>query len=67
MYTFDREKRHTKDPKTIGQWNKIVQEWWRFLSEDKRSEATRASERWNKLDAPKETHEVSVFIIIISC
>ena len=40
MDTFDREKRDTKDPKTIGQWNKIVQEWWGFLSEDKKSEAT---------------------------
>ncbi|KIM59754.1 hypothetical protein SCLCIDRAFT_27142 [Scleroderma citrinum Foug A] len=58
MDTFDREKRDTKDPKTIGQQNKIVQEWWGFLSKDKKSEATQASERWNKLGAPKETHEV---------
>ena len=67
MDTFDREKRDTKDPKTIGQQNKIVQEWWGFLSKNKKSEATQASERWNKLGAPKETHEASVFIIIISC
>ncbi|KAI5982237.1 hypothetical protein EDD15DRAFT_2378085 [Pisolithus albus] len=57
MDTYDRERRDTKDPKTIGQRNKIIQQWWESLSDSKKAEAGRAVEKWNKLGAPKETHD----------
>ncbi|KAI6034671.1 hypothetical protein BKA83DRAFT_4461027 [Pisolithus microcarpus] len=57
MDTYDRERRDTKDPKTIGQRNKIIQQWWESLSDSKKDEAGRAAEKWNKLGAPKETHD----------
>ncbi|KAI5992062.1 hypothetical protein EDC04DRAFT_2613711 [Pisolithus marmoratus] len=49
MDAYDRERRDTKDPKTIGQRTKIVQQWWESLSEDREAEAWRAAEKWNKL------------------
>ncbi|KAI6014703.1 hypothetical protein EDC04DRAFT_2608941 [Pisolithus marmoratus] len=55
---YDRERRDTKDPKTIGQRTKIVQKWWESLSDDRKAEAGRAVEKWNKLGAPKETHDL---------
>ncbi|KAI6013015.1 hypothetical protein EDC04DRAFT_2609412 [Pisolithus marmoratus] len=55
---YDRERRDTKDPKTIGQRTKIVQKWWESLSDDRKAEAGRAAEKWNKLGAPKETHDL---------
>ncbi|KAI5990270.1 hypothetical protein EDC04DRAFT_2912013 [Pisolithus marmoratus] len=36
---YDRERRDTKDPKTIGQRTKIVQKWWESLSDDRKAEA----------------------------
>ncbi|KAI5987924.1 hypothetical protein EDC04DRAFT_2912705 [Pisolithus marmoratus] len=57
---YDRERRDTKDPKTIGQRTKIVQKWWESLSDDRKAEAGRAAEKWNKLGAPKETHDLYV-------
>ncbi|KIK25795.1 hypothetical protein PISMIDRAFT_9317 [Pisolithus microcarpus 441] len=58
MDAFDRERRDTKDPKTIGKRNRIVQQWWESVSDDRKSEAGRAAEKWNKLCAPKETHDL---------
>ncbi|KAI6131227.1 hypothetical protein EV401DRAFT_1884110 [Pisolithus croceorrhizus] len=43
------ERRDTKDPKTIGQRTRIVQQWWESLSDDRKAEAGRAAEKWNKL------------------
>ncbi|KAI5998350.1 hypothetical protein F5J12DRAFT_895546 [Pisolithus orientalis] len=57
MDAYDRERRDTKDPKTIGQRTKIIQQWWESVSNDKKAEAGRAAEKWNKLGAPKGTHE----------
>ncbi|KAI6096191.1 hypothetical protein F5141DRAFT_1221017 [Pisolithus sp. B1] len=57
MDTYDRERRDTKDSKTIGKRTKIVQQWWESLSNDQKLEAGRAAEKWNKLGAPKETHD----------
>ncbi|KAI6166492.1 hypothetical protein EDD17DRAFT_1752630 [Pisolithus thermaeus] len=57
MDSYDRERRDTKDPKTIGQRTRIVQQWWESLSDDRKAEAGRAAEKWNKLGAPKETHD----------
>ncbi|KAI6125608.1 hypothetical protein EDD16DRAFT_1517081 [Pisolithus croceorrhizus] len=57
MDSYDRERRDTKDPKTIGQRSRIVQQWWESLSDDRKAEAGRAAEKWNKLGAPKETHD----------
>ncbi|KAI6115877.1 hypothetical protein F5141DRAFT_1212464 [Pisolithus sp. B1] len=56
--SYDRERRDTKDPKTIGQRTRIVQQWWESLSDDRKAEAGRAAEKWNKLGAPKETHDL---------
>ncbi|KAI6094077.1 hypothetical protein EV401DRAFT_1896503 [Pisolithus croceorrhizus] len=50
MDSYDRERRDTKDPKTIGQRTRIVQQWWESLSDDRKAEAGRAAEKWNKLD-----------------
>ncbi|KAI6039577.1 hypothetical protein EDC04DRAFT_2895094 [Pisolithus marmoratus] len=58
MDAYDRERRDTKDPKTIGQRTKVVQQWWEFLSDDRKAEVGRAAEKWNKLGAPKETHDL---------
>ncbi|KAI6007522.1 hypothetical protein F5J12DRAFT_892403 [Pisolithus orientalis] len=58
MDAYDRERRDTKDPKTIGQRTKIIQQWWESLADDKKAEAGRAASKWNKLGAPKETHEL---------
>ncbi|KAI6096949.1 hypothetical protein EDD16DRAFT_1518484 [Pisolithus croceorrhizus] len=49
MDSYDRERRDTKDPKTIGQRTRIVQQWWESLSDDGKAEAGRAAEKWNKL------------------
>ncbi|KIO09087.1 hypothetical protein M404DRAFT_8000 [Pisolithus tinctorius Marx 270] len=58
MDAYDRERRDTKDPKTIGQRTKIIQQQWESLADDKKAEAGRAASKWNKLGAPKETHEL---------
>ncbi|KAI6102253.1 hypothetical protein F5141DRAFT_1065733 [Pisolithus sp. B1] len=39
MDSYDRERRDTKDPKTIGQRTRIVQQWWESLSDDRKAEA----------------------------
>ncbi|KAI6023455.1 hypothetical protein EDC04DRAFT_2606617 [Pisolithus marmoratus] len=57
MDAYDRERRDTKDPKTIGQRNRIIQQWWESVSDERKAEAGRAAEKWNKLGAPKETHD----------
>ncbi|KAI6120807.1 hypothetical protein EV401DRAFT_1887420 [Pisolithus croceorrhizus] len=57
MNSYDRQRRDTKDHKTIGQRTRIVQQWWESLSDDRKAEAGRAVEKWNKLGAPKETHD----------
>ncbi|KAI6008511.1 hypothetical protein EDC04DRAFT_2610914 [Pisolithus marmoratus] len=57
MDAYDRERRDTKDPKTIGQRNRIIQQWWESVSDERKAEAGRAVEKWNKLGAPKETHD----------
>ncbi|KAI6030405.1 hypothetical protein F5J12DRAFT_779567 [Pisolithus orientalis] len=62
MDAYDRERRDTKDPKTIGQRTKIIQQWWESLADDKTAEAGRAASKWNKLRAPKETHELLVLV-----
>ncbi|KAI6042082.1 hypothetical protein EDC04DRAFT_2974212 [Pisolithus marmoratus] len=58
MDAYDRERRDTKDPKTIGQRNRIIQQWWESVSDERKAEAGRATEKWNKLGAPKETHDM---------
>ncbi|KAI6160115.1 hypothetical protein EDD17DRAFT_1761663 [Pisolithus thermaeus] len=58
MDSYDRERRDTKDLKTIGQRTRIFQKWWESLSDDRKAEAGRAAEKWNKLGAPKETHDL---------
>ncbi|KAI6117943.1 hypothetical protein F5141DRAFT_1263235 [Pisolithus sp. B1] len=58
MDSYDRERRDTNDHKTIGQRTRIVQQWWESLSDDQKAEAGRAVEKWNKLGAPKETHDL---------
>ncbi|KAI6011054.1 hypothetical protein EDC04DRAFT_2610069 [Pisolithus marmoratus] len=49
MDAYDRERRDTKDPKTIGQRNRIIQQWWESVSDERTAEAGRAVEKWNKL------------------
>ncbi|KAI5993177.1 hypothetical protein EDC04DRAFT_2613445 [Pisolithus marmoratus] len=49
MDVYDRERRDTKDPKTIGQRNRIIQQWWESVSDERKAEAGRAVEKWNKL------------------
>ncbi|KAI6137144.1 hypothetical protein F5141DRAFT_1230928 [Pisolithus sp. B1] len=56
MDNYDRERRDTRDQKTIGQRTRIVQQWWESLSDDRKAEAGRAAEKWNKLGAPQQTH-----------
>ncbi|KAI5983614.1 hypothetical protein EDC04DRAFT_2914831 [Pisolithus marmoratus] len=58
MDGYDRERRDTKDPKTIGQRNRIIQQWWESVSAERKAEAGRAVEKWNKLGAPKDTHDL---------
>ncbi|KAI6148182.1 hypothetical protein EDD17DRAFT_1767010 [Pisolithus thermaeus] len=58
MDSYDRERRDTKDQKTIGQRTRIVQQWWESLSDDRKAEAGRAAGKWNKLGAPKQTHDL---------
>ncbi|KAI6036719.1 hypothetical protein PISMIDRAFT_17849 [Pisolithus microcarpus 441] len=58
MDAYDRERRDTKDPKTIRQRNRIIQQWWESVSDERKAEAGRAAEKWNKLGAPKETHDL---------
>ncbi|KAI6014641.1 hypothetical protein EDC04DRAFT_2608990 [Pisolithus marmoratus] len=53
MDAYDRERRDTKDPKTIGKRNRIIQQWWESVSDERKAEAGRAVEKWNKLGAPK--------------
>ncbi|KAI6098644.1 hypothetical protein EDD16DRAFT_1527144 [Pisolithus croceorrhizus] len=36
MDTYDRERRDTKDSKTIGKRTKVVQQWWESLSNDQK-------------------------------
>ncbi|KAI6097097.1 hypothetical protein F5141DRAFT_1205735 [Pisolithus sp. B1] len=50
MDSYDRQRRDTKDCKTIGQRTRIVQQWWESFSDDRKAEAGRAVEKWNKLD-----------------
>ncbi|KAI6009102.1 hypothetical protein EDC04DRAFT_2906775 [Pisolithus marmoratus] len=57
MDAYDRERRDTKDLKTIGQRNRTIQQWWESVSDERKAEAGRAVEKWNKLGAPKETHD----------
>ncbi|KAI6024421.1 hypothetical protein EDC04DRAFT_2606441 [Pisolithus marmoratus] len=49
MDAYDRERRDTKDPKTIGQRNRIIQHWWESVSDERKAEAWRAAEKWDKL------------------
>ncbi|KAI6010221.1 hypothetical protein EDC04DRAFT_2610292 [Pisolithus marmoratus] len=49
MDAYDRERRDTKDPETIGQRNRIIQQWWESVSDERKAEAGRAVEKWNKL------------------
>ncbi|KAI6017919.1 hypothetical protein EDC04DRAFT_2902372 [Pisolithus marmoratus] len=58
MDAYDRERRDTKDLKTIGQRNRIIQQWWESVYNDRKAEAGRVAEKWNKLGAPKETHDL---------
>ncbi|KAI5990068.1 hypothetical protein EDC04DRAFT_2912054 [Pisolithus marmoratus] len=58
MDAYDKERRDTKDPKTIGQRNRIIQQWWESVSDERKAEDGRAVEKWNKLGAPKETHDL---------
>ncbi|KAI6030162.1 hypothetical protein EDC04DRAFT_2898559 [Pisolithus marmoratus] len=58
MDAYDRKRRDTKDPKTIGQRNRIIQQWWESVSDERKAEAGRAAEKWNRLGAPKETHDL---------
>ncbi|KAI6010351.1 hypothetical protein EDC04DRAFT_2610219 [Pisolithus marmoratus] len=60
MDAYDRERRDTKDPKTIGQRNRVIQQWWESVSYEWKAEAGRAAEKWNKLGAPKETHDLTM-------
>ncbi|KAI6016299.1 hypothetical protein PISMIDRAFT_10406 [Pisolithus microcarpus 441] len=55
MDAYDWERRDTKDPKTIGQRNRIIQQWWESVSDERKAEARRVAEKWNKLGAPKGT------------
>ncbi|KAI6115547.1 hypothetical protein EV401DRAFT_1889522, partial [Pisolithus croceorrhizus] len=55
---YDRERRDTKDPKTRGQRNRIIQQWWESVPDKRKAEARRAAEKWNKLGAPKGTHDL---------
>ncbi|KAI6015951.1 hypothetical protein EDC04DRAFT_2608629 [Pisolithus marmoratus] len=57
MDAYDRERRDTKDPKTIGQRNRIIQQWCESVSDERKAEAGRAAEKWNKLGTPKEAHD----------
>ncbi|KAI6019426.1 hypothetical protein BKA83DRAFT_4127312 [Pisolithus microcarpus] len=57
MDAYDKERRDTKDTKTIGQRNRIIQQWWESVSDERKAEAGRAAEKWNKLGAPKGTHD----------
>ncbi|KAI6106563.1 hypothetical protein EV401DRAFT_1892489 [Pisolithus croceorrhizus] len=50
MDAYDRERRDPKDPKTIGQRNRIIQQWWEAVSDERKAEAGRVVEKWNKLD-----------------
>ncbi|KAI6096194.1 hypothetical protein F5141DRAFT_1206012 [Pisolithus sp. B1] len=52
MDSYDRERWDTKDHKTIGQRTRIVQQWWESLSDDRKAEAGRAAEKWNKKNLP---------------
>ncbi|KAI6101034.1 hypothetical protein EV401DRAFT_1894234 [Pisolithus croceorrhizus] len=52
MDSYDRQRRDTKDHKTIGQRTRIVQQWWESLSDDRKAEAGRAAEKWNKKNLP---------------
>ncbi|KAI6137011.1 hypothetical protein F5141DRAFT_1059939 [Pisolithus sp. B1] len=52
MDSYDRQRRDTKDCKTIGQRTRIVQQWWESLSDDRKAEAGRAAEKWNKKNLP---------------
>ncbi|KAI6007907.1 hypothetical protein EDC04DRAFT_2966645 [Pisolithus marmoratus] len=49
MDAYDRERRDTKDPKTIEQRSRIIQQWWESVSDERKAEAGRAVEKWNKL------------------
>ncbi|KAI6169190.1 hypothetical protein EDD17DRAFT_1749698 [Pisolithus thermaeus] len=55
---YDRERRDTKNPKTRGQRNRIIQQWWESAPDKRKAEARRAAEKWNKLGAPKGTHDL---------
>ncbi|KAI6105233.1 hypothetical protein EDD16DRAFT_1524337 [Pisolithus croceorrhizus] len=57
---YDRERRDTKNPKTRGQRNRIIQQWWESAPDKRKAEARRAAEKWNKLGAPKGTHDLTM-------
>ncbi|KAI6137271.1 hypothetical protein F5141DRAFT_1060132 [Pisolithus sp. B1] len=50
--SYDRERRDTKDQKTIGQRTRIVQQWWESLSDDRKAEAGRAAEKYRRKNLP---------------
>nr|KAI6041713.1 hypothetical protein EDC04DRAFT_2601497 [Pisolithus marmoratus] len=52
MDAYDREMQDTKDPKTIGKRTKIVQEWLESLSDDKKAEAGRVAEKYQRKNLP---------------
>ncbi|KAI6016718.1 hypothetical protein EDC04DRAFT_2608354 [Pisolithus marmoratus] len=54
MDAYDRERRDTKDPKTIGKRTKVVQEWWESLSDDKKAEARRVVESGTSWVHPRQ-------------
>ncbi|KAI6039281.1 hypothetical protein EDC04DRAFT_2603270 [Pisolithus marmoratus] len=41
MDAYDRERWDTKDPKTIGQRNRIFQQWWESVSDERKAGAGR--------------------------
>ncbi|KAI6038355.1 hypothetical protein EDC04DRAFT_2604080 [Pisolithus marmoratus] len=57
------EKAH---PTKAGDYKKsfmaftAAQRWWESVSNERKAEAGRAVEKWNKLGAPKETHDLTM-------
>ncbi|KAI6041972.1 hypothetical protein EDC04DRAFT_2601277 [Pisolithus marmoratus] len=60
---LNKERRDTKGPKTIGQRNRIIQQWWESVSDERKAEAGRAVEKWNKLahEAGEGQIKIAVF------
>ncbi|KAI6137002.1 hypothetical protein F5141DRAFT_1059930 [Pisolithus sp. B1] len=59
---YDRERRDTKDPKTIGKRTKIVQQWWESLSNDQKLEAGRAAEKYWRKNLPAMAKDLIVTV-----